>query len=74
MTRPRSDRKDAEGTEKRPLDQALEERLGEAFPGSDAVNVTQHRPRKATIAPGARTGAAAGRDPASDIMRALTIC
>ncbi len=43
MTGPRSDRKDAKNTEKRRLDEALEE----TFPGSDPVNVTQPPPSKA---------------------------
>ncbi len=47
MTGPRSDRKDAKGTEKRQLDRALEEGLEETFPGSDPVNVTQPPPSKA---------------------------
>ena len=34
-------------TEKRRLDEALEEGLEETFPGSDAVNVTQPAPSKA---------------------------
>ena len=34
-------------TEKRQLDQALEEGLEETFPGSDPVNVTQPPPSKA---------------------------
>jgi len=42
MTGSRSDRNDAEGAEKRQLDQALEE----TFPGSDPVNVTQPPPSK----------------------------
>ena len=46
MTRPRSDPKDAEATDKRRLDQALEEGLEETFPGSDPVNVTQPAPSK----------------------------
>jgi hypothetical protein len=56
MAGPRSDPKDAEGTEKRQLDRALEEGLGQTFPGSDPVNVIQPRPRQATFAPGATTG------------------
>jgi hypothetical protein len=47
MTGPRSDPKDVKGTEKRQLDQALEEGLEETFPGSDPVNVTQPPPSKA---------------------------
>ena len=46
MTGPRSDPKDAEGTEKRRLDDALEEGLEETFPGSDPVNVIQPPPSK----------------------------
>lgn len=47
MTGPRFEPKVAEGTEKRLLDQALEEGLEETFPGSDPVNVTQPPPSKA---------------------------
>ena len=48
MTGPRSDpKKDVKDTEKRRLDQALEEGLEETFPGSDPVNVTQPPPSKA---------------------------
>ena len=47
MTGPRSDRKDVKDTEKRQLDQALEEGLEETFPGSDPVNITQPAPSKA---------------------------
>jgi hypothetical protein len=46
MTGPRSHRKDADDTEKRLLDQALEEGLEETFPASDPVNVTQPAPTK----------------------------
>jgi len=46
MTGPRSDPKDVKDTEKRRLDQALEEGLEETFPGSDPVNVTQPPPSK----------------------------
>jgi hypothetical protein len=46
MTAPRSDRKGAKDTEKRRLDEALEEGLEETFPGSDPVNVTQPAPSK----------------------------
>jgi hypothetical protein len=35
-----------ESTEKRQLDEALEEGLEETFPGSDPVNVTQPAPSK----------------------------
>jgi hypothetical protein len=38
--------KDAAATEKRQLDEALEEGLEETFPGSDPVNVTQPPPSK----------------------------
>ena len=50
MTGPGSDpkgAKGAKGTEKRRLDEALEEGLEETFPGSDPVNVTQPPPSKA---------------------------
>ena len=47
MTGPRSDPKDVKDTEKRQLDQALEEGLEETFPGSDSVSVTQPAPSKA---------------------------
>ena len=43
---PRADPKDVQGTEKRQLDQALEEGLEETFPGSDPVNVIQPPPSK----------------------------
>jgi hypothetical protein len=46
MTGPRSDEKSAKNTEKRRLDEALEEGLEETFPGSDPVNVTQPAPSK----------------------------
>ena len=46
MTAPRSAPKDAKSTEKRQLDQALEEGQEETFPGSDPVNVTQPPPSK----------------------------
>jgi hypothetical protein len=46
MTGPHSDPKDAKATEKRRLDEALEEGLEETFPGSDPVNVTQPPPSK----------------------------
>ena len=46
MTGPRSDPKEVKDTEKRQLDQALEEGLEETFPGSDPVNVTQPPPSK----------------------------
>ena len=47
MAKPGSEREQAEGAEKRQLDQALEEGLEETFPGSDPVNVTQPPPSKA---------------------------
>lgn len=47
MTRPGSDPKQSKATEKRRLDQALEEGLEETFPASDPVNVTQPPPSKA---------------------------
>ena len=47
MTGPRSDPKEVKDTEKRQLDQALEEGLEETFPGSDPVSVTQPAPTKA---------------------------
>ncbi len=53
MTGPRSepngakDVSDVRDTEKRQLDQALEEGLQETFPASDPVNVTQPPPSKA---------------------------
>jgi hypothetical protein len=43
MTRSGSEPKDVKGSEKRRLDEALEE----TFPGSDPVNVTQPPPSKA---------------------------
>jgi len=46
MTGPRRDPKEAEGDEKRRLDEALEEGLEETFPGSDPVNVIQPPPSK----------------------------
>jgi hypothetical protein len=46
MSGPRANPKDAEGSEKRLLDQALEEGLEETFPASDPVNVTQPAPSK----------------------------
>ena len=45
MTRPA--RKPADTTEKRRLEEALEEGLEETFPASDAVNVTQPPPSRA---------------------------
>ena len=39
--------KDSRETEKRKLDEALEEGLEETFPASDPVNVTQPAPSKA---------------------------
>jgi hypothetical protein len=47
MPRSGSEPKDAKATEKRRLDEALEEGLEETFPGSDPVNVTQPPPSKA---------------------------
>ena len=47
MTEPGSDPKQSKATEKRRLDQALEEGLEETFPASDPVNVTQLPPSKA---------------------------
>ncbi len=41
MTGPGSDPKNSKGTDKRRLDEALEEGLEETFPGSDPVSVTQ---------------------------------
>jgi hypothetical protein len=46
MSGPHADPKDAKGTEKRRLDEALEEGLEETFPGSDPVNVIQPAPSK----------------------------
>jgi hypothetical protein len=46
MTGPGSDPKNKDSTEKRQLDQALEEGLEETFPASDPVNVTQPPPSK----------------------------
>jgi hypothetical protein len=46
MTGPHSSSKEAKDTEKRRLDEALEEGLEETFPGSDPVNVTQPAPSK----------------------------
>jgi hypothetical protein len=46
MRKPRSGLKDAESTEKRLLDRALEEGLKETFPASDPVSVTQPAPSK----------------------------
>jgi len=47
MTGPGSGPKQTSDTEKRRLDQALEEGLEETFPASDPVNVTQPPPSKA---------------------------
>ena len=47
MTRSGSEPKDVKSTEKRRLDQALEEGLQETFPGSDSVSVIQPAPSKA---------------------------
>jgi hypothetical protein len=46
MTRSGSTAKNAEDSEKRRLDAALEEGLEETFPASDPVNVTQPAPSK----------------------------
>ena len=40
------DVKDSQSSQKRRLDQALEEGLEETFPASDAVNVTQPAPSR----------------------------
>lgn len=47
MTRSGSRTKRAEDSEKRLLDEALEEGLEETFPASDPVNVAQPAPSKA---------------------------
>jgi hypothetical protein len=47
MSKSGSEPKDTNDTEKRRLDEALEEGLEETFPGSDPVNVTQPAPSKA---------------------------
>jgi hypothetical protein len=47
MTPTGSKPKQAEDSEKRRLDEALEEGLEETFPASDAVNVAQPPPSKA---------------------------
>ncbi len=47
MTRRHPAAKPADATEKRQLEEALEEGLEETFPGSDPVNVTQPPPTKA---------------------------
>ena len=47
MTGPRSRPTGVNSTEKRRLDEALDEGLKETFPGSDPVNVTQPPPSKA---------------------------
>ena len=49
MTRSGSTPKNAEDSEKRRLDAALEEGLEETFPASDPVNVTQPAPSKADL-------------------------
>ena len=46
MTRSRAKPADAKDSEKRLLDEALEEGLEETFPASDSVNVTQPPPSK----------------------------
>lgn len=61
MTGTRANPKDAEGSEKRLLDQALEEGLEETFPASDPVNVTQPPPSKADLHLKRKASAAAGR-------------
>ena len=43
----RTAKKPDDATEKRQLEEALEEGLEETFPGSDPVNVTQPPPSKA---------------------------
>jgi hypothetical protein len=47
MTASGSRPKDVEDSEKRRLDEALEEGLEETFPGSDPVSITQPPPSKA---------------------------
>jgi hypothetical protein len=47
MSKSGSEPKHIKGSEKRKLDDALEEGLEETFPGSDPVNVTQPAPSKA---------------------------
>jgi hypothetical protein len=47
MSKSGSEPKELRDTEKRRLDEALEEGLEETFPGSDPVNVTQPAPSKA---------------------------
>jgi hypothetical protein len=49
MIRSGSGPKDAKDSEKRRLDEALEEGLEETFPGSDPVNVTQPAPSKGDL-------------------------
>jgi hypothetical protein len=46
MSGPRKTPNNAEASEKRELDEALEEGLEETFPASDPVNVTQPAPSK----------------------------
>jgi hypothetical protein len=46
MTASRTKPEKPDSTEKRRLDDALEEGLEETFPGSDPVNVTQPAPSK----------------------------
>ena len=46
MSRPRKAPEKPDSTEKRELDDALEEGLEETFPASDPVNVTQPAPSK----------------------------
>ena len=47
MSGPRKTPEKAKASEKRKLDDALEEGLEETFPASDPVNVTQPAPSKA---------------------------
>lgn len=49
MTRRRAGGEPAETTEKRQLDEALEEGLEETFPASDPVNVTQPAPTRGDL-------------------------
>ena len=46
MSRPRKTPEKSDRTEKRELDDALEEGLEETFPASDPVNVTQPAPSR----------------------------
>ncbi len=74
MTTPRSARNVAETAEKRRLDQALEERLQETFPGSDSVSVTQPPPSKADQYVKRRDGRCRRQLPFRGIFAALTTC